>query len=188
MTEHDLEHIALGPPVERPDLFDLRELWPGASYDTELGVHLGPPSLLDSGVAKVPHEPHVFRADHLKIVEPDGAQRDIEDVTILLAHGYRKDGQWVFDDGRQVSGVVTAYNQQRTDKIGYLLVCNPAESAGNKQELKDLTDQHVGFAVGSNVGVTVQPVIGEGSLPMEIHAAVTLQDATGQFISPELEK
>ena len=177
----------------------IQEQWPPTLLDSEFKVHIGPPSFdSETGIVRIPHEPHIFRVEDLYVNE--SSSEDPSDpekhhhlgrVNVLVAHGYRRGGHWVFDDNRWVDEVVGAYNKSVSEKgipeqqIDYLIVCNPADTAvvpTDKEvriaaaEEERLRELGVGFIVGSKVGVTIRPEINSDNDELQLFVDARISD------------
>lgn len=93
-----------------------------------LSVQLGAP-LDKSGKFYFPSSPYVYTTDQLSLRDKDHQSAVVlENVTVIIAHGVRRDERWEFLNGQPIVDTVTEYNKwSNLNEMPYIeavIACN----------------------------------------------------------------
>ncbi|HLD91773.1 MAG TPA: hypothetical protein VI795_00060 [Patescibacteria group bacterium] len=93
-----------------------------------LSVQLGAP-LDKRGKFYIPSNPYVYTTDQLSLRDKDHQSAVVlENVTVIIAHGVRRDEEWEFLNGQPIADTVTKYNKwadlNKMPCIGAVIACN----------------------------------------------------------------
>lgn len=118
--------------------------------------HNGSFNLPGTEMLVIPNIPHVFNVDELTVSDRNHPNEQINDVSVLMAHGIRVDNKWRFLGGGDVAETVEAYNKYAGEhgqkQIEFLVVCNQAEPHPMGIRVGEFdARQNIAYAVGENV-------------------------------------
>jgi hypothetical protein len=146
-------------------------------------VTLGLPEVKDDGSIDIPHTPHVMLVDIMSITDRNHDNVKLEDVCILLCHGYRPNigNKWVFSNDQPVVQTYLDYNgyakgqtpQLRT--VEFIISCNNDLRRFPEVRIGELpSSETVAYAVGEKMKAGA--ILHEGKIYMRV---VTEQDFFG---------
>lgn len=105
--------------------------------DKGIWIHIGVPvesKETDNKVIRIPSSPHVFMAHSLCAIDQDHpAGANFTNVPVIFAHGGRRNGKWIFQDGQGVVDTVNAFdeycirNERNFPRVEFVLSCNKDE-------------------------------------------------------------
>lgn len=105
-----------------------------------------------------PNHPHIFTAHNLYINDKNNAGLHLEEVTVIIGHGYRQNNIWKFANGQLVVETIHAYNQyaltHNLPKIEMVIACNETERLENDIQVL-IQDMDADEKIAQVVGVPV---------------------------------
>ena len=128
--------------------------------DIEKGIFVNFGIPQENGAIIVPHSPHIFIADELRIKDRAGKDLLLKNVVIAMGHGKRdKNDKWKFTEGQRVSDTINSYNEYaKTNgmpKVEFVAVCNKdkiTEETGIAVHEQDI-DNSIAYAAGAGIHV-----------------------------------
>lgn len=149
-----------------------------------MGVPVG-----EGNTIAVPDEPHIFMADRLGVNDSDHSlSLVLSEVPVLIGHGERRGGRWVFKNNQAVVDTVRSYNEwarlNNEPQIEFLAVCN--------EELSDPSGVRIGEFGEEDQNLTVAYAVGEsvrvqGLIEPDGHTAVNVTAVNPIFNLKALE-
>ncbi len=123
--------------------------------DLMSGINMGvPPREKENaeGWDTLPNDPYTFKVKNLKIIRAGKEDIDIEDVNVLICHGWYPDGKWKFRNGNEVVTSVNEFNKKHPDKrIELITSCNERDYSKDDLRIVISEFQDVAHIVGSVV-------------------------------------
>lgn len=133
----------------------------GTNLSISLGIPLSRDSL-DPTIAwmKIPESPRLVHAGVLRLIDPRlPFALSITDVTVLLAHGFRRYGHWYFGNDQHVINTARTYNHHAGNfgfpKIEFIFACNEESADPNspfyyEEYLKEIAYPKDGIILGDS--------------------------------------
>lgn len=181
MRDIVIDEAGLGKPLvdklRKPADSTFLHLDQEGKIKVQLGVPVG-----EGNTITVPTEPHIFMADSLGIIDKEHPESLVlSGVPVIIGHGIRRKGHWVFNNNQEVAGTVRKYNEwarlNNMPELEFLAVCNeePADSTGVRIGEFGVEDQNLAIAYAVGESVSVQGLIeSDGRTSVNVTARNTI--------------
>jgi len=112
----------------------------------------------------IPNTPHIFIAKELHVLESEG-EKTFYNQVVLLSHGGRVKGEYLFGDRQKLTDILEAYSilAEKFDlqKINFLCACNSEVTTSSNASLNEemfflLKNQNISFGY-SNIYLLINP-------------------------------